>query len=85
MTICAYLIFLKDIFYYLFILFDRAGSSLLHAGFLWLWQIVTTLHCGLWASHCSGFSCRGAQILGTWASIIVAHGLSICSWRALEC
>ena len=33
----------------------------------------------LWqASHCSGFSCCGAQALGTWASVIAAHGLCSC-------
>ena len=26
-----------------------------------------TLHCGARASHCVGFSCRGARALGTWA------------------
>ena len=26
-------------------------------------------------SHCSGFSCCGAQALGTRASVVVAHGL----------
>ena len=31
--------------------------------------------CGVWASHCSGFSCCGAQALGTQASVVVAHGL----------
>ena len=25
------------------------------------------LHCGAWASHCSCFSCCGAQTLGMWA------------------
>ena len=34
-----------------------------------------TLRCGVWASHCSGFSCCGAQAIGTWASVVVAHGL----------
>ena len=82
---CGYFIFFWDLLYYLFIFFDCAGSSLLHVGFLWLWLVVATLHCGVQASHCSGFSCCGAQILGTWASVTVARGLSSCSWRALEC
>ena len=34
-----------------------------------------TLHCGARASHCGGFSCCGARALGTWASVVVAHGL----------
>ena len=44
-----------------------------------------TLRCGVRASHCSGFSCCGAQALGTWASIVVAYGLSNCGSWALEC
>ena len=28
------------------------------------------------ASHCGGFSCCGARALGTWASVVVAYGLS---------
>ena len=35
-----------------------------------------TLRCGAQASHCSGFSCSGAQALGARASVTVAHGLS---------
>ena len=30
--------------------------------------------CGEWASHCNGFSCCGAQALGTKASVFAAHG-----------
>ena len=30
---------------------------------------------GAWASHCSGFSCCGAQVLDVQASVVVAHGL----------
>ena len=29
-------------------------------------------------AHCGGFSCCGAQALGTWASVVAAHGLSSC-------
>ena len=43
-----------------------------------------TLFCGAWASHCGGFSCCGARALGTWASVVVAQGLSSCGSRALE-
>ena len=40
-----------------------------------------TLHCGVRASHCGGFSCCGAQALGPWASVVAAHGLGSCgSW-----
>ena len=31
--------------------------------------------CGAWASHCSGFSCCAAQVLGTQASVVAARGL----------
>ena len=34
--------------------------------------------CGVWAFHCGGFFCCGAQALGTQASIAVSHGLSNC-------
>ena len=34
-----------------------------------------TLRCGARASHCGGFSCCGAQALGTQASAVVARGL----------
>ena len=43
-----------------------------------------TLRCSAWASHCSGFSCCGAQALSAWASVVVARGLSSCGLRALE-
>ena len=66
---------------YLFI-FGCVGSSLLRTGFLQLWWVGTTLPCGVWASHCSGFSCCGARALGARASVVVhvgsvvvAHGL----------
>ena len=36
------------------------------------------LRCGARASHCGGFSCCGARALGTWASVVVACGLSSC-------
>ena len=39
-----------------------------------------TLHCGVWASYCRGFSCCRTQ-----ASVVLAHGLSSCYSRALEC
>ena len=42
------------------------------------------LHCGVWASHCSGFSCCGARTLGAQASVVAACGFSSCGSRALE-
>ena len=58
------------------------GSLLQHMGFR---RVGATLRCSARASHCSGFSCWGAQALGTWASVVVAHGLSSCGSQALEC
>ena len=43
-----------------------------------------TLCCGTWASHCGGFSCCGAWAPGTWASVVVACGLSSCGLWPLE-
>ena len=39
-------------------------------------RVGATLRCGVWASHCGGFSCCGAQALGARASVVVAQGLS---------
>ena len=44
-----------------------------------------TLRYGEWVSHCGGYSCCGAQAPSTWASAVVAHGLSSCGSQALEC
>ena len=37
------------------------------------WWLLSS--CSVWASHCGGFSCCKAQVLGTWASAVVACGL----------
>ena len=71
-----------NLFIYLFI--GCVGSPLLRAGFLSLRRAGATLLCGARASHRGGFSCCGAQALGTRASAVVAHGLSSCGSRALE-
>ena len=52
------------ILFYLF-LFGCVGSSLLHAVFLQLQRVGTTLRGGARASYCSGFSCCGARARGT--------------------
>ena len=44
-----------------------------------------TLHCGVWASHYSDFSCCGAQALGAWTSVFEARGVSSCGFQALDC
>ena len=72
--------FSLNLFIYLF--FGCVGSLLLHAGFLWLWQMGATLHGGARASHCGGFSCCGARALGAWASVVAARGLSSCGTQA---
>ena len=51
------------VFIYLFT-FGCVGPSLLLAGFLWLRRAGATLHCGAQASHCGGYTCRGAWALG---------------------
>ena len=68
----------------LLFIFGCVGSSLLHVGFLQLWRAGATLHCSVRASHCGGLSCCGAQALGAWASVVVAHRLSGCgTWAQL--
>ena len=71
-------------FNFSFFTFGCVGSLLLCTGFLQLQRAGATLHCGAWASHWGGFSCCRAWALGTWASLVVAHGLSSCGSRALE-
>ena len=66
-------------------IYGCVGSLLLCVGFLQLQLAGATLHCGAWASHCGDFSCCGAWALGMWASVVVAHGLSSCGSRTLEC
>ena len=55
--------FFKD----LFIIFSCAGSSLLQGLFSSSDEYGLCSSCGARASHGGGFSCRGAQYLGTWA------------------
>ena len=60
------------------------GCSFLRFIYLCIYSAVVGLHgrmctlssCGEWASRCSGFPSRGAQALGTRASVVVAPGLS---------
>ena len=46
------------------IYFWLAGSSLLHRLFSSCGKPGLFSSCGVWASHCGGFSCFGAQALG---------------------
>ena len=50
--------------------------------FIYLFMAVLGLRCGARASHCGGFSCCGAQALGTRASVVVTRGLTSCGARA---
>ena len=52
--------------YFLFICFGCAG-------FLWLHGLFSS--CGARASHCGGFSCYGAQVLGCVGSVVAVPGL----------
>lgn len=70
----------KKWFIYLFIWFDCAGSSLQCEGFLWLRQWGATPRCGTW-THCGGFSCYRAQVLGSWASESQHMGSVVTSLR----
>ena len=72
------------LFIYLLLFWGCVGSSLLHAGFLYLRRAGATPHRGVWVSHCRGFSCCRARALGTRASVVVARGLRSCGSWALE-
>ena len=72
-------------FHQLRLIFGYAGLSLsLRWAFLQLWHVRLLSSCCVWASHCNGFSCYGAQAVGAWASAFVARGLRSCISRALE-
>ena len=88
--ICSCFLYLRgsvlgDFFFFKKIvdLFGCTRSSLLPVGFPWLQRVRATLHCGAWASLCSGFSCCGTKLWGVWArylwfggSVVEVHGLS---------
>ena len=71
-----------------FLVFHIFEVYLFVSGFSWLhWVLVIAaqtfssewglLSCySAWASHCIGFSCCGAQVLGHAGSVVAAHGLS---------
>ena len=72
-------------FVYLFIYFWLRWVFVAACGLSLVAVSGAILPCGAWASHCSGFSCCGAQALGLRASVVVARGLSCCGLWALEC
>jgi len=57
-------------------LFGCTESSLLHTGFLQLWQTEVALHRIAQASSCDGFSHCGAGALGHVGSVVVNHRLN---------
>ena len=67
----AFKIYLFELTYFIF---GSTGSSLLCVGFFQVQQAGATLCCGVWASHCGGFSSCGA--------CAVERGLSGCGLPA---
>ena len=64
-------------FIYLLI-YDCAGSSMLHKDFLQLWWAGATFHCNAWVSHYGDFSCCRPSALGTRASVAAVFRFSSC-------
>ena len=56
------------------------GEKLSFYFIYYLFLVTLGLRCCTWvqASYGGGFPCCRAQVLGSWASVVVAHGLSIC-------
>ena len=52
-----------------------AGSLLLCEDFSSCGEQGLLSNCSVWASPCAGLCCRGAQALGPWGSVVVAHRL----------
>ena len=80
LEVCCFFFFFSFKVYLFILFFGCCGSLFLCAGFFQLWQAEATLHCGTWASHCSGFSCC-TQALGTWALGVAAHGSVAAAFR----
>ena len=55
--------------------FGRVGSLLLRGLFSSCGELVLLSSCGVQASHCSGFSCCGAWVLGAQTSVVVGPRL----------
>ena len=71
----------RSIFIYYFI-FGCAGLSLLCGLSLVTGGLISS--CGVWASHCGGFSCCGTRAVGIQAPGVAAFGLSSSGYPALE-
>ena len=71
----------KNFFWiFIYLIFGCTASLLLHRGFSSCGKQRLLSSCGARASHCSGFSCCGAQALGHKGSALVVYRLS-CSWN----
>ena len=77
--------FFNKFIYFIYLFLAALGLFCCARAFLYLRRAGSTLHCGVWVSHCGGFSCCEVRALGAWASVVVARGLSSCGSRVLEC
>ena len=71
-----------QIFIYFF--FGCARSSLVHGLFSSHGKGGLLSNCDARVSHCSDFLCCRAQAEGVWASVVAAHGFSVCGSQGLE-
>ena len=69
---------------YLFCFIFGCGGSSMPRRLSLILACGATLGCSEQASPCAGFSCHGAQALGTWASVVTAYGMNDCGSWALE-
>ena len=66
---CCCRLILKKKKIYVFILVALGLCCCIHAFSSYSeWELLSSS--GMWASHCSGFSCCGAWALGMWASVV---------------
>ena len=73
----------KTIFLSYLFIFDGTGSSLLLKLFSSCGKQGLLSSCGVWASHCGGFSYCGAWALDSWASAMVEHRFSCSKARGI--
>ena len=72
-------------FLFIYLFLAALGLRCCVQAFLSLQRAGVTLHCGVRASHCGGFSCCRAWALGAVDSAVVARRLSSCGLQALKC
>ena len=80
----SFFFFFRKLFIYIIIFLWLHWFFVAASGFSsWLQPAGAILCCGVWISHCGDFSFCRAQVLGTWASVVVTqaleHRLSSCS------